>query len=92
MIAKGSWIGAQGAAFERACLAFEALGYRRPAPDDGSNGKGAYVMNIIAQYRADMTEDQALAVIKWSALASIASLTERGEDYTLEEIARLYGG
>lgn len=51
MIAKGSWIGAQGAAFERACLAFEALGYRRPAPDDGSNGKGAYVMNIIAQYR-----------------------------------------
>lgn len=58
------WIGAEGAAFERVCMAFESLGYRKPAPDT-PNGPGAYAQNIAAQYQADLSRQDALAVIEY---------------------------
>lgn len=65
MVSKTQWVGHEGAAFERVGLAFEALGYRAPSADEGSQGAGAYAMNIIAQYRADLSEEEAEAIIAY---------------------------
>lgn len=71
-ISKSEFIGTNGAAFERVGLAFEALGYRTPRPDTGSDG--AYALNIVEQYRADLSEDEALAVIEYGLRNTRAAL------------------
>jgi len=60
---KTEFVGSSGAAFARVSLAFQSLGYRAPTPDSGSTG--AYVLNIIEQYRADLSEEQTLDVISY---------------------------
>lgn len=82
------WLGTEGAAFERVCLAFEALGYRRPSKPEGSDGD--YAANVSAQYIADMTENEALAVVKWALASSILAI--KYTDLTEQEIFGMYGG
>jgi len=65
MSIKSQWIGSEGAAFERVSMAFESLGYSAPRADEGSNGGGAYAMNIVRQYAADLSDQDALAIVNY---------------------------
>lgn len=69
------WIGKEGAAFERVGMGFESLGYRAPRPDDG--GEGAYAMNIARQYEADLSQREALAIIRWALKSSRDAIRNR---------------
>jgi hypothetical protein len=88
MSLKSVWIGSEGGAFERVGLAFEALGYQAPRPDAG--GSGTYGANIASQYRADMSERDALAVVRWGLRSSKAQLRAAKGNVTLSEIAGMY--
>lgn len=71
-VSKTQWIGREGAAFERVGLAFEALGFRAPRVDNG--GEGAYVLNIVSQYQADLSEEQTQAIIAYGLRNTRATL------------------
>lgn len=71
------WIGKEGAAFERVALAFEGLGFRAPRPDEGSGGAGAYALNIAAQYSADLSRREALAIINYALKNSREAIRNR---------------
>lgn len=58
---KSTWVGDRW--FRRVCQAFLERGYQPPHPDTGG-GNGAYAMNIIDQYRADLTEAQVMGIIQ----------------------------
>ena len=60
MIRLTAWIGDKE--FELVCAAFEAHGYEPPRTDV-PGGTGAYVSNIVEQYRADLSQQQALQII-----------------------------
>lgn len=75
-----NWIGREGAAFERVCLAFDSLGYRMPRGDDGVQGAastGAYASNIAAQYQADLSRDEALSICEWASRHSREAIKDR---------------
>jgi hypothetical protein len=86
------WIGREGAAFERVCMAFESLGYRPPRGDDnvvGVASTGAYAQNIASQYVADLGRDEALAICEYGFRNSREAITNR---YLSErEIVGMYG-
>jgi len=83
------WIGKEGAAFERVSMAFESLGYRAPRADEGSNGVGAYANNIADQYQADLSRNDALAIVRWALGSSRGAIQNR---YLSErEIIGMYG-
>ena len=74
------WIGREGAAFERVCMAFESLGYRPPRGDDGVQGAastGGYALNIAAQYAANLSQDEALAICEWGIRHSREAIRDR---------------
>ncbi len=74
MSIKSQWIGAEGAAFERVGMAFSSLGYAAPRTD-GSDG--AYASNIAAQYAADLSERDALAIIRYGLRNSRTAIESR---------------
>ena len=86
MSMSAKWIGREFGAFRRVSLAFNQLGFNPPRPDYGSGGKGAYVMNIVRQYQADLSPDQAMAIIRYGLNYPIAS----PPSWTLQEIFSLY--
>lgn len=73
------WIGAEGRLFERASEVFRILGYQIPKPDV-EGGDGAYLMNIMNQYRADLTEEEVGWIVEFARTMTLASLKtmERG--------------
>ena len=75
MSIKSQWIGTEGAAFERVSLAFTSLGYNAPRADGDSSG--AYAINIAGQYHADLSEREALAIIRYGLRNSRAALSNR---------------
>ncbi len=75
MSIKSQWIGTEGAAFERVGLAFESLGYRRPRPDDSTDG--AYASNIADQYRANLNQREALAIVRYGLMTSRDAINAR---------------
>lgn len=85
MSIKTRWVGSEGAAFERVGMAFQKFGYRAPKPDSGG---GAYVLNIAAQYVADLSESEALAIIKYALESSRERI--QNDDLTEREIVGLY--
>lgn len=87
IVKKSQWIGTRGAAFERVGMAFEALGFIRPRPDGGGE-IGAYAANIAAQYRADLSEAEAMAVITYGLEHSREQLQYMPD--SLEDIVRHY--
>lgn len=69
-ISLSAYIGSRGAAFQRVGLAFQLWGYVPPHVDvvsPDSESPGAYVSNIVSQYRNDLTPEQTLALI-WYGL------------------------
>lgn len=68
MSIRSHWLGAENGSFERVTRAFQALGYQSPRPDEGE--EGAYGLHIAAQYKDQLSEHQALAVILWGLRAS----------------------
>lgn len=72
MVALTQFVGAKGAAFERVGLAFQALGYVAPQPDTASDG--AYVLNIVSQYRASLTQAHVLAIIEYGLKRTLEDL------------------
>lgn len=71
-VSRSQWIGAEGRAFERVCLAFEALGYEPPKAEVS----GAYATNIVQQYKANLSESEALDVIAYALENSVATLKQ----------------
>lgn len=94
-IGKASYIGSEGAAFERVRLAFRIYGFRPPRPDTISGGEanGAYVMNILNQYQ---DEQEAMAIVRYGLEHNRQSLQQEVEHpeltYSLEELIALYTG
>lgn len=87
-----TWIGREGAAFERVCMAFDSLGYVLPRGDDGVQGAastGAYAMNIAPQYAADLSSDEALAICEWAIRHSREAIRVRS--LSQREIVGIYG-
>lgn len=78
----------RGAAFERVELAFRALGYDAPAADAPGNA-GAYASNIAAQYAADLTEDEALAVIDYGLSHDLDALKDWAQSVGTRHALRL---
>lgn len=65
-LTKTTWLDADQ--FYRIKLAFQLHGIRTPSPDVDHNGQslhGAYVSNIVNQYRASLTEKEVLAIIAY---------------------------
>jgi hypothetical protein len=87
MSIRSHWLGAQNGSFERVSLAFQALGYQSPRPDVG--GEGAYGLHIAAQYKDQMSEHQALAVILWGLRASRNCVTTGA--WSLSDVVTRYG-
>jgi len=88
-----AWIGREGAAFERVCLAFDSLGYRAPRGDDGVVGAvstGAYAMNIAAQYEGDLYQHEALAICEYAIRHSREAIQNR--HLNEREIVGIYAG
>jgi len=71
-ISNNEWIGSVSRKFHRVGLAFQIYGHRAPLPDEDSKGKptsGAYVLNILDQYRQVLTEEEIQAII-WYGLTN----------------------
>lgn len=65
MSIKTRYIGAEGAAWERLTMVFQAMGYREPTPEfEGAHGN--YVHNVMGQYQADLSEDEVVEVIRFA--------------------------
>lgn len=72
MIANNEWIGAFASAFRRVGLAFQLYCHVAPLPDNDREGKptsGAYVMNILDQYRQYLSDEKTKAII-WYGLTN----------------------
>lgn len=82
------YIGAEGAAFERVGLAFEAVGYQRPRPE--SSGDGAYVNNIVRQYESDLTPRQVKAIIQYGLDYDRGALQATIGVYTVDDLEAMY--
>jgi hypothetical protein len=82
------WIGAEGAAFARVGLAFQALGFSAPQPDS-SDGTGAYASNIINQYRADLSPSEVEAIINYGLRHARATLAMWVKDVGTRDGLRL---
>lgn len=48
-------------------------------------------MNIVAQYHADLSEAEALAVVRWGLASTRAELQAYAGDVTVADIAGQYG-
>lgn len=59
-LSKSSWIGEQ--LFQAVCAEFIERGFQPPTPEV-PGGSGAYCMNIIAQYSANLSEQEVLDIV-----------------------------
>ena len=78
-ITKASYIGPNGAEFERASLAFQICGFV-PLQEEIIHGErtgGGFIMNLINPYlwSNDLTEEQALAIIEYGLHSSREKLS-----------------
>lgn len=67
------WIGQEGRLFERVGLVFEGLGYLPPTLDM-PGGTGAYVANIVEQYRADFTQEEIMQIVEYAKSHTLGDL------------------
>lgn len=74
MVGKGTYIGHNYASWERLCLVFEGLGYDPPSPDTPQGG--AYLMNVMDQYRASLSEEQILRIADFALAHAVEALRE----------------
>ena len=91
------FIGETGRAFERVCLVFQAYGFEPPLPDEitGGTASGAYVSNILPQYQANLSQDEARAIIEFGLTHSVSDLEYYVRDprslfYTIQELGSIY--
>ncbi len=62
----------EGAFWKRLILVFEGLGYLPPDPDTPEGG--AYVGNIIDQYRANFRSDEVMQIIEYARFNTLENL------------------
>jgi hypothetical protein len=58
-----TWIGDEGAAWERLCLVFDRMGYYPPRPFDESMDSGNYAAWIADEYGRHFTQEEVYNVI-----------------------------
>ena len=75
-VSKTYFAGARGAEFTRVQAVFQAAGFQPPKPDV-TGGEGAYVSNIVDQYRADLLEMEVLAFIAYGLTMSLATIQQQ---------------